>query len=283
MKLPSIPSLFLRASIVGLSAGCLGFAAMPASALPPISPIYVPSGVESSQNTSGGSTNPSSFGYFFDTNVSDININAIGFPEFTGWDNSSGTGTFPNAKIFDVYLWRIDGIIQPSLAPCDGSTPYCQVAKVTFDADLANTYIKQNGYYWQRITPVNLGYRSDLSLDLQYATAAVGNFTIADGLPTLVGPPNGGGSFDPVFAWTGNGFNVPGSTPDYSADFPVPWNFVSDPSSANDPLTYYAYFSPNLSYNFVPSPMPILGAGAAFGWARRMRRRVKTATGHALG
>jgi hypothetical protein len=282
VKISSLLSFLLRSSVVGAFAGSLALTAQSAIAAPPIKPVYQTNFVEGAVKTPAGTATPSSFGYFFDTNFSDIRLNALGIPNFSGWDNSAGAGIYPNAKIFDVYVWRIDGINQPSLAPCNGTTPYCQVAKVTFDADLANTYILQDGYYWQPITPVNLGAESDTSVNLQYATAAVGNFSVTDGLPTLVGPPNGGGPFDPAFAWTGNGFNVAGSTPDYSADFPVPWNFVSDPSSANDPLTYYGYFSPNLSYNFVPSPIPILGAGAAFGWARKIRRRVKAESTGAL-
>jgi hypothetical protein len=27
-------------------------------------------------------------------------------------------------------------------------------------------------------------------------------------------------------------------------------------------------------YTYVPGPLPILGAGAAFGWTRRLRRRI---------
>lgn len=29
-----------------------------------------------------------------------------------------------------------------------------------------------------------------------------------------------------------------------------------------------------VTYNFVPGPLPILGAGAAFGWSRRLRKRI---------
>jgi hypothetical protein len=45
----------------------------------------------------------------------------------------------------------------------------------------------------------------------------------------------------------------------------------------SDPATVLA--APNLIYgnafNAVPGPLPIVGAGAAFGWSRRLRRRVK--------
>lgn len=259
----------------------------------PIAPAYNnPASNESPQNTPAGFPVPASFGYFFETTIDQTELNALGFPVFGGWADTPGNSTqFPNAKTFDVYVWRIDGINQPSLAPCNGSTPYCQIAHVTFDQTQTSSYEVRNGYYWQKFAPINLGAKSSTDVDIQYAVAAVGNFSLADGLPTLVG---GTGTFDPAFTWSGNGFNVSSPYPpvgdpnydpnlNYSADYPVPWNFVSDPASANDPKTVYAYFNPNLSYSFVPSPLPLLGAGAAFGWARRIRRRVDLARVSALG
>lgn len=285
MKTVSLSSALLRASSLGvvvISAVAVG---QSAKAAPPIQPIYQTNFIETSVNAPAGSPTYS-FGYFFDTNKSYTHLNAIGFPFFQGWADSPGSPTqFPFADKFDVYVWRIKGIDQPDLNPCNGSTQYCQIAKVTFDQKLANTYKLQNGYYWQDIPPVDLGAETASKADIQYATAAVGNFNVDSGLPTLVGPPNGGGLFDPVFTWTGNGLNADGNVliPDYSSDFPVPWNYVSIPDTAEDPETYYAYFSPNLSYALVPSPLPLLGAGTAFGWARRMRRRVQGSTLKALG
>lgn len=284
MNSAALPSFLLRSAAPALAASSVVFLGTAAKAEPPIKPVYQTNFLETQVNVAPGAPSNGSFGYFFDTNLGNTRLTALGFPFFTGWADTTGSPTqFPNAAQFDVYLWRIDGINQPSLAPCDGSTPYCQVAKVTFDQTQTENYTLQDGYYWQKITPINLGKESASSADMQYATAAVGNFSLADGLPTLVGAPFGG-TFDPAFSWTGNGFNSPTPfyTPDFSADYPVPWNFVSDPASANDPLTYYAYFSPNLSYTLVPSPMPLLGAGAAFGWARRIRRRVGASSRRAV-
>lgn len=283
MKISTLSSLLIRATAGSALTATVAVVAQPSMAAPEIKPAYQTTFAETPVNLPGGAPSTGSFGYFFDTNVSDMRLNALGFPVFTGWANTASSPTqYPNASKFDVYVWRIDGINQPSMAPCDGSTPYCQVAKVTFDQNLTGAYTIKDGYYWQNIAPVNLGPESDTSVDLQYATVAVGNFSLADGLPTLAG---GNGTFDTAFSWTGNGFNSPDPyyTPDFSDDFPVPWNFVSNPPSAEDPLTYYAYFSPNLSYQFVPSPLPLLGAGAAFGWARKIRRRVGSGSQKALG
>lgn len=273
---PPLLSSFLR--LAGTGVGGFALSALVAStavAAETINPVYKTNFSESSQNTPPGTAQPTSFGYFFDTNGDNIYLTHLGFPIFEGWADSPENPTdFPDAAQFDVYVWRIDGVNQPSLDPCDGSTPYCQVAKATFNQNEANTYTQQDGYYWKPIEKVNLGAASAPDPNIQYATAAVGNFSILNGLPTLVG---GSGSFDPAFSWTGNGFNSQTAqfNPDYSADFPVPWNFVSVPAEDNDPLTYYAYFSPNLAYTYgVPAPLPLLGAGAAYGWTRRLRRRI---------
>jgi hypothetical protein len=283
MKSAQHSSLAFRlaaSSVLTVSAAVL---AQPSMAANVINPAYKTTFSDTPDNLPDTAPKIGSFGYFFDTNYSNMRLNALGFPVFDGWANTTTTPTtFPQASKFDVYLWRIDGITQPSMDACNGSTPYCQVAKVTFDQDLTHTYTVKDGYYWQDITPVNLGGASIADVNLQYATVAVGNFSLADGLPTLKG---GNGTFDPAFTWSGNGFNSPDPyyTPDFSADFPVPWNFVSDPASAEDPKTVYAYFSPNLSYALVPSPLPLLGAGTAFAWARRIRRRVGSRSRYALG
>jgi hypothetical protein len=48
-----------------------------------------------------------------------------------------------------------------------------------------------------------------------------------------------------------------------------------------DSVTYpYAYARANTS---VPAPMPLFGAAAAFGWAKRIRKNLKHATGQAAG
>jgi len=283
VKITALSSLLVRATAGSALSATVFLVGQPSFAAPEIKPVYQTTFAETSVKLDPTAPDTGSFGYFFDTNVNNMSLNALGFPFFTGWANTASSPTlYPNASQFDVYVWRIDGLNQPSLAPCDGSTPYCQVAKVTFDQNQTENYTIKDGYYWQDITPINLGPESASTVDLQYATVAVGNFSLADGLPTLVG---GNGTFDTAFSWTGNGFNSPTPyyTPDYSGDFPVPWNFTTNPPGGNDPLTYYAYFSPNLSYQFAPSPLPLLGAGAAFGWARKIRRRVGSGSQKALG
>ncbi|MEB3320912.1 MAG: hypothetical protein VKI63_08240 [Cyanobium sp.] len=47
--------------------------------------------------------------------------------------------------------------------------------------------------------------------------------------------------------------------------------------TTNDPATQAPNFVYGNAFN-VPGPLPIVGAGAAFGWSRRLRRRVKKAS-----
>ena len=44
---------------------------------------------------------------------------------------------------------------------------------------------------------------------------------------------------------------------------------------ANNSGTIFAFDSGVRDANPVPSPLPLMGAGAAFGWSRRLRRRIQ--------
>ena len=46
------------------------------------------------------------------------------------------------------------------------------------------------------------------------------------------------------------------------------------PSLAFDPASLNFAGNIVLEYEYVPGPLPLLGAGAAFGWSRRLRRRI---------
>jgi hypothetical protein len=60
------------------------------------------------------------------------------------------------------------------------------------------------------------------------------------------------------------------------------FQIASNPSGAfinTDPADNASTLGINLAgsfvtYTFVPGPLPILGAGATFGWTRRLRRRI---------
>lgn len=86
--------------------------------------------------------------------------------------------------------------------------------------------------------------------------------------------------FTTAASWTTATVNVPttcGFTPVYSPGGPfLATNnclFTIDTALATNPSFLRDSF---LTYTFedVPSPLPILGAGAAFGWSRRLRKRI---------
>jgi hypothetical protein len=70
-------------------------------------------------------------------------------------------------------------------------------------------------------------------------------------------------------------FTVPNNvTMDY---FTTSWSMVTTPNNLFENLqgaTIAGQFGLEYVYTYVPGPLPILGAGAAFGWTRRLRRRI---------
>ena len=65
-------------------------------------------------------------------------------------------------------------------------------------------------------------------------------------------------------------------TTDY---FKTAWSFAPDlPSGVFSALTgnVSGTFGLEFAYNYVPGPLPLLGSAAAFGWSRRLRKRITT-------
>jgi hypothetical protein len=58
--------------------------------------------------------------------------------------------------------------------------------------------------------------------------------------------------------------------------FTTAWSLTSTPDLDNgfSLATISGQFGLEYVYTYVPGPLPILGAGAAFGWTRRLRRRI---------
>lgn len=193
--------------------------------------------------------NPASYGFFFDTAESGQSISSLGFAIFNDW----------NAGNYDVYLWRYVGDLT-------SSSQFTELAKVTFNVANKGSYVSKGGYYWIDIPNVNLGVETLSDDNVGFAVAAVGNFSSATNtVPFLF---DGTGSFSPQFVWDGNGFNGPLSS--LSADMPVPLDYYDV-----NPLNFYGFFNANFSSE-VPGPLPLMGVAAAFGWSRRIRRRIKS-------
>jgi uncharacterized repeat protein (TIGR03803 family) len=108
------------------------------------------------------------------------------------------------------------------------------------------------------------GFRNNLVL------AGIGSLAFAAlaPLPTLAAPGitfqgsfNGTNGRNPVSALTAAGNGLYYGTTRFGG--------------ANGGGTIFAFDSGVRSSNPVPGPLPLMGAGAAFGWSRRLRRRIQ--------
>ncbi len=243
MFFSSIQNLKLRSTALlgtvaaGLFLGLQG----PAQA---IIPAYTTTG------SVGGNSpvNPASFGLFFDTKE-DVIIDALGFSSQPGWPTSGLT--------YKVNLWSyINGGANPS--------DYTLKASVDFTPGPGSNYQFVSNYFWQNITPILLPESliiNDPTNTKGYVISAIGDFSgtggavqFESGIPTA----------DPKFEGGGNGYSY---YTDPNMFYPIPIY----PGGVG----FNGYFNANLS--FVPGPLPVLGAAASFGWARRLRQRVKSA------
>lgn len=240
-------------SAIGSATVLLSGASAQAISADYIAPIYKPTfsgvwGDETQYNLPAGSPK-ASVGYWFETTKDNIKVNALGVPAFLQ--------NWTAANPVTVRLWKYQL----------STDVYTQLAQATFTyasgpGGINPNYTLHEGYYWQDVPVVSLGAKSDSDSDVWFTTMAEADYSVNTGLPYLAG---GTGFFADVATFDGNGFSQDGS-----AEFPYPEYTLVDGS--NVPL--YGLFNPNVSYE-VPSPLPLLGAGVAFGYARRMRSRIK--------
>ncbi len=235
-----------------LAGGALLAASLMLQAQPARALVYSPAYTTTS--AAGGYTATSvssSFGFYFDT-ASNVDIGALGFSSQSGW----GNGT-----TYTVKLW--------SYANGGGSpTDYTELATATFTH--GTSYSFQDGYFWSPLASVVTlpdSLNSDPQSSVGYVIATVGDFSNAPG-NVLFETANS--SFDSRFLNVGNGFN---DALDSSGFFAVP---VYDGGVGTS-----GYFNANLasvvspSTASVPGPLALGGGVAAFGWSRRLRRRVQ--------
>ena len=210
-----------------------------------ITPIYLSPGDETPINVNAP-TGSTSFGYFFDLTVGTKALNALGLAAQDPF--SQGTGAY------DVTLWKYITV--------GTVTSYTQLASVNFTAGCVNTTCTtKNNFLWLEVP---LLYLDETASDPNqgYAVTAVGDFSSTTGASIFI---DGLGTFDTTANYDGGGYN-------YSAglDYPIP---VGDPS---DITTGSGFYNSNISLFEVPGPLPVMGAAAAFGWSRRLRRRINT-------
>jgi hypothetical protein len=195
-------------------------------------------------------TNPSSWGLFIDT-TTNVYIDGLGFSSQSGWPTGSTQYT--------VTLWSFDNF---GTDPTD----YTEVASKKFIPGVSYNF--QDNYFWQDLVPLalaNTGPSVDPFNRKGYVIAAIGDFSEAAGNVKF---ESGVPTVSPNFLLGGNGYNDSSQTPLPAGYYPVP---IFDGG-----VGINGYFNPNLSY--VPGPLPILGAATGLGMARRIRRRVKSAS-----
>ena len=237
-------SKFKAVSRNGLSvAGLLLATSSSANALTfnEINPIYNSNADETPSNVNIGGL-PTSFGYFFEAE-SNQTLNALGFAA-----PITGSGDYT------VTLWSfINGGFDPV-------TDYTVLSTATFNKACSGCILR-DFFLWKDVAPVILAKTTDS--DAGYAITAVGNFE-ADQQSVFSG---GSGTFDSLVVYAGGGYNSTGGFGN-----PIPFG---DPADI-EPGNTYAFFNANASFaTTVPGPLPILGAAAAFGWTRKLRRRIK--------
>lgn len=194
----------------------------------------------------GGSwaNNPSSFGFFFDTKTS-VLIDALGLAYQDVWSSVNTSYT--------VTLWSF---INQGNNPGD----YTPIASTIFNG--GQIYTLQQDYWWKNITPTVLPQTSsdiDPTNQTGYVITAIGDFS---GGTTKLQFETGTPTVNPFFDLGGNGFNVSTSTNGF---YPIPIAYDAA-------VGFNGYFNANVSY--VPGPLPVLGVASAFGFSRRMRRRI---------
>jgi len=205
-------------------------------------------GVGGGLNTIG--TNPGSYGYFFNVNGDQRFVNALGFSAQDNWLDTNLTYT--------VELWSY--LVDPTDPDPDTATTYTSLAALTFNPSDPGLLVGTD--FWKPLpSTIDL---ADTSGDpnIGYVIAAIGNFNNNPD-PTLRGNFIESGAdvtFSSLAVYDENGFNIQGFQ-----DFPVP---VFDGGQIG-------YWNSNLSIG-VPGPLPLLGAGSAFVWSRRLRSKIKS-------
>lgn len=212
-----------------------------------IVPIYLSSGDETAINVDipPNTALPNSFGYFFDIAVGRKGLNALGLATQAPW----GSGNY------DVTLWKYVN---------SGATigDYTQLATATFaESCVGTTCITKDYFYW---LGVPLLYLDETASDPTqgYAVSAIGDFSTNTGASIFI---DGNGVFDSAASYDGGGYNFSGGS-----GYPIP---VGDPL---DITTGAGFYNSNISLFQVPGPLPVMGAAAAYGWSRRLRRRINT-------
>lgn len=198
-----------------------------------------------------------SFGYAFNVNEDGWFANALGFGFQNNWLGGSYSTTY------QVSLWSVlFDDPDPNAAPI-----VTELASATFDptnASLADKLFGPNQglYYWLEIPEkISLPNTSD-NPDSYYLVGASGRFAGQGAIkPRVEGGPN---FPSPVATYVFEGFND-----QFDIDFPAPLLEFPDSNFAGK-----GFWNANVSLEEIPGPLPLMGVAAAFGWSRRLKKKM---------
>lgn len=246
------PCLGLAGGVIALALAAPG----PVRALDPqeIIPGYLVTGALGTQTPAG--SGDYSVGFFFDTLSNDKPLAALGFSAQT-----NVTWTVP----YTVKLWAYE--TDPTLT----NTVYTPLAEKLFTPgdpnligtdDVGDSLIDNWWYPLDSLVTLPItGPAVDPNSRYGYVLAAFGSYNAPNG--NFI-EADGTAVFNSQISYDGNGYNVQGSPL-----YPIPVFLQENPPGT----PVYGYWNPNIA--FVPGPLPAMGAAAAFGWARRLRKQIK--------
>ena len=247
-----LPRMGLAGGVVAL--GLLASAPAKALDLNEIVPGSLVFGASGSQTASG--TQDYSVGFFFDILSNEKPVTALGFSA-----QSNVAWTVP----YTVKLWAYE--TDPTLT----TTVYTPLAEKVFTPgdpvliptdDIGDSLIDNWWYPLDSFLTLPItGPAVDPNSRYGYVLAAFGSFNAPNG--NFI-EADGTVVFHSQINYDGNGYNVFGSP-----EYPVPAFLQENPPGT----PVYGYWNPNIA--FAPGPLPAMGAAAAFGWARQLRKRIK--------
>lgn len=199
-----------------------------------------------------------SFGYAFDVNEDGWFANALGF----GFQNDWLSGS--DSTSYQVSLWSV--LFEDPDAPFPNVD---ELASATFEptnATLADNLFagiapNQGLYYWLEIPKTSLPNTSD-NPDSYYLVGVSGRFAGQGAIkPRVAGVP----IFpSPVATYIFEGYND-----QRDIDFPAPLFEFPDLNFAGE-----GFWNANVSLKEIPGPLPLMGVAAAFGWSRRLKKKM---------
>jgi len=247
------------------AAGLSALGASPAKALNPENVRPIIRNVDGATGAGFTEQDGNSFGFFFDITEDNVFTNALGFLFQDGWFDDV------NNNSYDVTLWSY--ILDPDN---DFIGDYSEFATKRFTPGDPNLFLLDSAvpptgfgnYYWLPLNSLidlpNTGASVDPDELIGYVLGVSGVFS---GPGSVLVATGGTPNFAPVFSeYLFEGYNFLGGE-----DAPVP--VLAFPFAASG-LPEPGFWNANISID-VPGPLPVLGAGSAFVWSRRLKRKIK--------